>query len=195
MAPIAAAEKSRGYRHRLDERRVDESFVTPAYCDKKGAPTCRDGIPSGRSPSKEELIMRTMRIVACAIIVTTGVVGLIGSALAADMTAAEIKAFLSGKTVYLEATTASASGQAGQGVIYWAEDGTALYKTPSGTMFHGKWELKGNSNCADWKERPGMGCVRYDKTGDVVTVIDVASGQARAKIMKTAPGNAEKLAP
>ena len=118
-----------------------------------------------------------------------------GTALAADMSGAEIKAFLSGKTVYLEATTASASGQAGQGVIYWAEDGTALYKTPNGAMFHGKWEIKGNSNCAEWKERPAMGCVRYDKTGDVVTVIDVASGQARAKIMKTAPGNPEKLAP
>jgi hypothetical protein len=111
------------------------------------------------------------------------------------MTAAELKAFISGKTVYLETTTASASGQAGQGVIYWAEDGTALYKMPSGGMLHGKWEIKGNTNCADWKERPNMGCVRYDKTGDVVTVIDVASGQARGKIMKTAPGNAEKLAP
>jgi len=141
---------------------------------------------------QEERIMRT---VACAIVVTSGVVGLIGSALAADMTAAEIKVFLSGKTVYLEATTTSASGQAGQGVIYWAEDGTALYKTPTGAMFHGKWEIKGNTNCADWKERPNMGCVRYDKTGDVVTVIDVASGQARAKITKTATGNAEKLAP
>ena len=136
-----------------------------------------------------------MRTVACAIVVTSGVVGLIGSALAADMTAAEIKVFLSGKTVYLEATTTSASGQAGQGVIYWAEDGTALYKTPTGAMFHGKWEIKGNTNCADWKERPNMGCVRYDKTGDVVTVIDVASGQACARITKTATGNAEKLAP
>ncbi len=39
-----------------------------------------------------------MRIVARAIIVVTGVVGLIGSALAVDMTGTEIKGFLSGKT-------------------------------------------------------------------------------------------------
>jgi hypothetical protein len=136
-----------------------------------------------------------MRIAAHAIIVTTGVVGLFGSALAADMTGAEIKAFLSGKTAYLQTTAASASGNAGQGVIYWGEDGTALYKTPTGSMMHGKWEIKGNTNCTDWKERPGTGCVRYDKTGETVTVIDVASGQTRAKIVKTAPGNAEKLAP
>ena len=136
-----------------------------------------------------------MRIAAHAIIVTAGAAGLIGSALAADLTGAEIKALLSGKTVYLEATAASSSGQAGQGVIYWAEDGTALYKTPSGTMMHGKWETKGNTNCTEWKERPGTGCVRYDKTGDGVTVIDVASGKVRAKIVKTAPGNAEKLMP
>jgi hypothetical protein len=37
--------------------------------------------------------------------------------------------------------------------------------------------------------------VRYDKTGNTVTVIDAASGQARAKVVKTASGNAEKLAP
>lgn len=100
-----------------------------------------------------------MRIIARAIITTTGVLGLIGSALAADMTAAEIKAFLSGKTVYLETTAASASGAAGQGVIFWAEDGTALYKTPSGAVMHGKWEIKGNTNCTDWKERPNTACV------------------------------------
>ena len=136
-----------------------------------------------------------MRIVAHAVMVASSVVGIISSALAADLTGAEIKAFLSGKTAYLETTAASAAGVAGQVVIYWAEDGTALYKTPSGAMMHGKWEIKGNTNCTDWKERPGTGCVRYDKTGDVVTVIDAAGGQTRAKIVKTAPGNVEKLTP
>jgi hypothetical protein len=130
-----------------------------------------------------------------AIIAATSVVAVIGTAFAADLTGPEIKAFLSGKTFYLETTAASATGQVGQGVIYWAEDGTALYKTPTGALWHGKWEVKGNTNCTEWKERPNSGCTRYDKTGDVVTVIDAASGQARAKVVKTAPGNAEKLGP
>jgi hypothetical protein len=136
-----------------------------------------------------------MRIIAHATVVVAGIGSLIGSALAADMTAADIKAFLSGKTVYLESTAASAGGQAGQSVIYWAEDGTALFKTPAGTIMHGKWEIKGNTNCPEWKERPNTGCVRYDKAGDAITVIDVNTGQVRAKLVKTAPGNAEKLAP
>jgi hypothetical protein len=66
-------------------------------------------------------------------------------------------------------------------VIYWSNDGTALYKTPSGTIMHGKWAVKDNTNCTEWKERPGTGCVRYDKQGDVVTVIDVNSGQTAPK--------------
>jgi hypothetical protein len=136
-----------------------------------------------------------MRVAACLIVITAGVSGLIGSALAADMTGPDIKTFLSGKTAYLETTAASATGTPGQGVIYWAEDGTALYKTPSGAMWHGNWEIKGNTLCADWKERPNNPCTRYDKTGDAVTVLDAASGQTRAKIVRTAPGNAEKLAP
>ena len=136
-----------------------------------------------------------MRIAARTIIVTTGVVGFIGSAFAADMTGADIKAFLSGHTVYLETTAASATGKPGQGVIYWAADGTSLYKTPTGAIWHGKWEIKGNTACTDWKEKPNNACVRYDKTGDTVTVIDAASGQARAKVVKTAAGNAENLKP
>ena len=120
---------------------------------------------------------------------------LVGTALAADMTDAEIKAYLSGNTTYLETTPASASGKAGQGVIYWGTDGTALYKTPDGSIMHGKSEIKGNTNCTEWKERPGVGCTRYDKQGDVITVIDAKSGAVRAKIVKSAPGNAEKLAP
>jgi len=131
----------------------------------------------------------------CAITIAAGLGGFVSSAFAADMTGAEIKTFLSGKTAYLETTAASASGQTGHGVIYWAPDGTALYKTPGGAMMHGKWQVKDNTNCTEWKERPGTGCVRYDKTGDTVTVIDVASGKSRAKIVKTAAGNAEKLTP
>jgi hypothetical protein len=120
---------------------------------------------------------------------------LAGTALAAELTGAEIRSLLYGKTVYLETTAASVAGKPGQGVIYWTEDGTALYKTPDGSMMHGKSEIKDNTNCTEWKERPGSGCTRYDKQGDVVTIIDVKSGQVRAKIVKTAPGNAEKLAP
>jgi hypothetical protein len=37
--------------------------------------------------------------------------------------------------------------------------------------------------------------VRWDKTGDTYTIFDSLSGQMRAKVVKTAPGNAEKLAP
>src|SRR5262245_32166869 len=112
-----------------------------------------------------------------------GVVGLLGSALAADMTGDELKAYLSGKTIYLETTPASATGKAGQGVIFWATDGTALYKTPTGAMWHGKWETKGNILCADWKEKPNNPCTRWDKAGDAVSIIDVASSQVRAKVV------------
>jgi hypothetical protein len=136
-----------------------------------------------------------MRVIARVVVASTGIIGLIAPALAADMTGAEIKEYLSGKTAYLETTAASGSGSAGQSVIYWVSDGTALYKTPSGSMMHGKWEIKGNTLCAAWKERPNTGCIRYDNTGDAVTAFDSESGQLRAKILKTALGNAENLAP
>jgi hypothetical protein len=137
-----------------------------------------------------------MRISAHTILLSmTIAAGMTQSVHAADMTGAEIKSFLAGKTAYLETTAASAGGLPGQVVIYWGDDGTALYKTPAGAIMHGTWEVKGDTNCTVWKERPNTGCVRYDKVGDAVTVIDVNTGQVRAKILRTVPGNAEKLAP
>jgi hypothetical protein len=128
-------------------------------------------------------------------VATAGTIGLITTALAAEMTGADITAYLSGKTAYIETTVASGSGAAGQAVIYWASDQTARYKTPSGAMMHGTWETKGNTLCPQWRERPNTGCIRFEKTGDAVTAFDAKSGELRAKILKTAPGNAEKLAP
>jgi hypothetical protein len=136
-----------------------------------------------------------MRIPTRALIVAAGVAGLVGPAFATDMTGAEIKAFLSGNTVYLQTTAASSSGQAGSAAIYWAADGTALFKTANGSIMHGTWVIKDNTNCTDWKERPGSGCVRYDKTGNTITAVDAASGKVRATIVKTAAGNAENLKP
>ena len=99
-------------------------------------------VPISSDDEGEDKIMRSVtRIVLWA----SSCAALVGTALAADLTGPEIKALLYGKTVYLETTAASASGKAGQGVIYWSEDGTALYKTADGSMMHGKSEIKGNT--------------------------------------------------
>jgi hypothetical protein len=45
---------------------------------------------------------------------------------AADLTGAEIKDQLFGKTVYIETLAGSFTGTPGQGVIYYAPDGTWL---------------------------------------------------------------------
>ena len=135
-----------------------------------------------------------MRRIAGAAIAAVSFAYLIGTASAAEMTGEEIKQFLSGKTVYLE-LTATSSGGAGQGVIYYAADGTALYKTAKGALWHGTWAIKDNTACTDWKEFPNNPCSKYDKQGDAVMQINAVTGQPRGKILKTADGNSEKLAP
>ena len=80
-------------------------------------------------------------------------------------------------------------------MIYYANDGTALFKTAKGPIMHGKWAIKDNTACVDWKEVPNNACSKYDKQGETVTVINTATGQPRGKIVKTAAGNAEKIAP
>lgn len=135
-----------------------------------------------------------MRIIERAVISALGSVFLIGSAAAADMTGAQVKELLSGKSIYLE-NTATSSGGAGQGVIYYAADGSALFKTAKGPVMHGTWTIKDNTGCVDWKEQPNNPCSRYDKQGDTITVINVATGQPRGKVVKTVAGNAEKIAP
>jgi hypothetical protein len=136
-----------------------------------------------------------MRIAVHSIIVATGVVGLIGSAFAAELTGAEIKDMISGKSVYSQSTAASSTGTAGPSVIYYAADGTALYKTAAGAMWHGTWVIKDNTACVDWKERPNNPCSKYDKQGDTINIANVTTGEVRAKVVKIVAGNPENLAP
>ena len=135
-----------------------------------------------------------MRTTVRATLAAGGLVAIVGTAMAADMTGDEIKATISGKTVYLECGATSTGGQ-GQGVIYFGADGTAIYKSAGRGMLNGTWAVKGNEACTDWKQVPNNPCSRYDKQGDTITLINVATNQPRCKITKTAPGNAEKLAP
>jgi hypothetical protein len=133
-----------------------------------------------------------MRAIERAIISALGSVFLIGSAAATDLTGAQLKELFSGKSVYLENTATSTAG-AGQGVIYYAADGTAIYKTGSGKILHRTWTIKENTACIDWKEQPNNACTRYDKQGDTITSFNVATGQPRGKVLKIVDGNAEKI--
>jgi hypothetical protein len=137
-------------------------------------------------------IMRSIRHVLIAAI---GLFFVISSAIAAELTGSEIKDMISGRSVYLETAAGSVTGTSGNGVIYYAADGTALYKTPKGVMWHGTWAIKDNTNCSNWKEAGKVTCSKYDKQGNTVSIINPENGQVRAKILKTAPGNAENLLP
>lgn len=130
------------------------------------------------------------------VIAAAATFGLASAASAADLTDGEIKTLISGKTVYLEiGGGGSVTGATGPGVIYYNADGTAVFKTPKGEMWTGKWTIKGNTGCVEWKQATTNACTRYDKQGETITLINVATGQPRGKIVKTADGNAEKLAP
>ena len=135
-----------------------------------------------------------MRVIKHFAIATTTALALTGIAVAADLTDAELKSMFVGNTVYLEVQAAgSVTGASGQGAIYYTQDGTAHYKTAKGEMWQGKYAIKNNTNCTDWKQAPGSSCTRYDKQGDTITLINTANGQVRGKLLKTAPGNPEKL--
>jgi hypothetical protein len=120
---------------------------------------------------------------------------LAGPAVAAELTGAEIKDAMSGKTLYIETTAASVTGTPGKGTLYYAADGSALYKTPSGALWHGTWAIKDNTICTNWKENPNTGCSKWDKQGDAISIINSATGQVRGKIVKIASGNAENITP
>ena len=136
------------------------------------------------------------RIIGALVLATLVSTCLIGSIPAAEMTGAQIKEFLTDKTVYLDLNTAgSVVGATGQSVLFFAADGTALNKTPKGETWHGTWVIKDNTACIDWKEKPNNPCTKYDKNGDTVTFINVANGQPRGTVAKTAVGNAEKIGP
>lgn len=135
-----------------------------------------------------------MRFMTYAAIAATSTFALTLAANAADLSEAELKDMLVGKTVYLELQAAgSVTGAGGQGAIFYNTNGTAHYKTPKGEIWQGQYTFKANTLCTDWKQAPNNACTRYDKQGDTITLINIATGQPRGKIIKTAAGNPEKL--
>src|SRR5437868_15539759 len=85
----------------------------------------------------------TMRTIQRAGIAAISSIIMIGAAAAADLTGEQLKDLLSGKSTYLE-NTATSRGGAGTGVIYYAADGSSMYKTAKGDVLHGSWTIKGN---------------------------------------------------
>jgi len=83
----------------------------------------------------------------------------------------------------------------GEAIFLFAPDGGVLNRIPNGKILQGAWTIKDNTVCVDWKNQPPNPCSRYDKQGDTVTVINVSTGQPRGRIVKSADGNVERLAP
>ncbi len=115
------------------------------------------------------------------------------SAQAADMSGADITKLISGNTVYIEFEAANVNTGAGPGIIYYSTDGKVTAKFPNGNAPKGGWFIKDNTSCITWDGRPPNPCTKYDKQGEVITLINTADGKPRGKIVKMAPGNAEKL--
>jgi hypothetical protein len=114
------------------------------------------------------------------------------AALAAEMTGPEIKQLINGKSVYLDIEATSA-GSAGKATLFYTTDGKATLKRASGELWHGTWTVKANTVCIDWKEMPNNPCTRFEKQGDTITIINVATGKPRGKIVKVVDGNPENL--
>jgi hypothetical protein len=112
---------------------------------------------------------------------------------AADLTGAEITKLISGNTLYMEFVAANVNTGAGAGLLVYTVDGKVTSKFPNGQSWKGTWLVKDNTSCITWESRPPNPCTRYDKVGDITTLINMADGRPRGTITKVAPGNPEKL--
>lgn len=125
--------------------------------------------------------------------------GLVGmsqiTAMAADMSTDELRKFLIGRTYYLEVASGGTLATTGQAALYFDSNGLVLNRVPSGKIQQGAWTIQNNMVCVVWKDLASNPCSRYDKEGDIVYVINMATGQRRGKIIKSADGNAENLVP
>ena len=127
--------------------------------------------------------------------VVIGSLSFISSAVATELTSAEIKKLVTGNTLYIETRPESVTK-----TLYYVPDGTVLFKTWMGDVRHGTWTVKDNAICTYFivaQSKNVNPCSKYDKRGDTIDLIDSSSstGAVRAKILKTAPGNAENLKP
>jgi len=136
--------------------------------------------------------IQVSRMLTCQLVLMAGLALSAMGAQAAEIAGAEIKALISGNTVYLALVPGGPAG-GGDGAIFYNTDGTATFKTPAGPIWHGTWQVKDNQLCVDWKELPNNPCTRYEKDGAETVLINTATGKQRGKLVRVAPDNPEKL--
>lgn len=114
------------------------------------------------------------------------------TAMAADLTGAELASMFHGKTAYIDFPAGNAATGAGQGAIYYLADGNVTGKLPNGQVRKGKRTIKDNTACLSWDGAPAATCSRLEKDGDKIKIMGT-DGTLRGTITKIVDGNPEKL--
>jgi hypothetical protein len=112
---------------------------------------------------------------------------------ATDMTGSQIRSLISGKSVYVKLNDEAAAGN--HGVIYYGEDGNALFRGDQGRVWHGTWSIKGNAACVEWVEEPANPCSRYKSSRGIVEIINASTSRPRGTILRVKRGNVENIRP
>lgn len=110
------------------------------------------------------------------------------------MDAAQLKALISGNTLYVEISAgAPGAPDGGTAPIYYADDGSAVARLPAGLKLIGTWALQGDRYCIDWDNGPKNSCTLLERGAAGFVVIDADVGERRGVVTRIAVGNPEHL--
>jgi hypothetical protein len=111
------------------------------------------------------------------------------------LTASQISVLIKGQTAYLKVTAGGPFGPGGELPFYYAANGIATLKYPTGKVRKGTWAIaEPDQYCVIWSDvAPEKSCTRISKAADDSYSARRAADNVPLPILRFVAGNAENL--
>jgi hypothetical protein len=111
------------------------------------------------------------------------------------LSASQISVLIKGQTAYLKVPAGGPFGSGGELPFYYAADGTATLKYPTGKVRKGTWAIaEPDQYCVIWSDiAPEKSCTRISKAADGSYGARRATDNVPLPILRFTQGNAENL--
>lgn len=106
-----------------------------------------------------------------------------------QMTGQQLDALMTSNSIYL--TEPNSSGEI---VLWYAADGIAAARLPSGSLLKGTWEIVGDKSCIKWSYAPNTNsCSIMVRRDGQLLLLENGTDRLLGTVKKIVPSNAESL--
>lgn len=117
-----------------------------------------------------------------------GAISNMATASGTTMNDSQLDAIMTGNTIYFIEPESK-----GEIVLWYASNGVAKAKLPSGNLLDGTWSIKDSLSCIVWSYSPKDSCSKLVKSDNQLALLESGSNRLLGTVKAITTGNTENL--